>query len=79
MDKRKVRQIEKVCDRYKVPLPAAAIQFPLGHPAVSSIIPGAVKPSEVKQNIEMMSIEIPSALWKELKNSGLLNPDAPTP
>ncbi len=62
-----------------MPLPAAALQFPLGHPAVSSLIPGAVSNREVKQNIEMMSIDIPPRFWQDLKESGLLHPDAPTP
>jgi D-threo-aldose 1-dehydrogenase len=75
----KVRRIEAVCDRHNVPLPAAAIQFPLSHQAVSSVIPGAVSSREVKQNIEMMSIDIPDALWQELKEEGLLHPDTPTP
>ena len=75
----KVKRIEMVCARYNVPLAAAAIQFPLGHPAVASIIPGAVKPSEVKQNISMMSIDIPPSLWQELKQEGLLHQEAPTP
>ena len=75
----KVKQLEMVCDRHNVPLAAAAIQFPLAHPAVTSIIPGAVKPSEVKQNISMMSIDIPAALWEELKHEGLLHQEAPTP
>lgn len=75
----KVRRIEAVCDRHNVPLPAAALQFPLAHPAVSSVIPGAVTPSEVRRNVELMSIDIPSALWQELKAEELLHPDAPIP
>ena len=75
----KVKRIEMVCARYNVPLAAAAIQFPLAHPAVASIIPGAVKPSEVKQNISMMGIDIPPSLWQELKQEGLLHQEAPTP
>ena len=75
----KVKKIETVCARYHVPLAAAAIQFPLGHPAITSIIPGSVKPSEVKQNISLMSIDIPSSLWSELKQEGLLAQEAPTP
>ncbi len=75
----KVRQLEKVCARYNVPLPAAAIQFPLAHPAVVSIVPGAVKPSEVKQNISLMNMDIPPSLWEDLKQEGLLHREAPTP
>jgi D-threo-aldose 1-dehydrogenase len=75
----KVKRIERVCASYNVPLAAAALQFPLAHPAVASIIPGAVKPSEVKQNISMMSIDIPPSLWQELKQEGLLHQAAPTP
>ena len=75
----KVKQIEMVCARHNIPLAAAAIQFPLGHPAISSIIPGAVRPSEVKQNISLMNIDIRPSLWDELKQEGLLHQEAPTP
>ncbi|NEQ28512.1 MAG: hypothetical protein F6K28_57970 [Microcoleus sp. SIO2G3] len=75
----KVRRMEAICQRYSVPLAAAAIQFPLAHPAVSSVVIGAVTPEEVKQNIELMSNDIPLELWQELKDSGLLHKDAPTP
>ena len=75
----KVRKLEMVCKKYNVPLAAAAIQFPLAHPAVTSIIPGAVKPSEVKENISMINMDIPLSLWQELKDQELLHQEAPTP
>ena len=46
-----MRGIEAVCKAHNVALPAAALQFPLAHPAVVSVIPGAAKPSEVTQNV----------------------------
>jgi len=75
----KVRRIEAVCARFSVPIAAAALQFPLGHPAVSSMIPGAVSPAEVRRNIELMATPIPPALWAELKAEGLLAERALTP
>ncbi len=48
----RVRKIEAVCARHRVPLPAAALQFPLGHPIVASIIPGAIVRAQVKQNVD---------------------------
>ncbi|MET3900232.1 D-threo-aldose 1-dehydrogenase [Devosia sp. UYZn731] len=74
-----VRRIETVCARYAVPLAAAALQFPLHHPLVASVIPGALHPSQVGRNIESMRHPIPAALWAELKQEGLLRADAPTP
>jgi D-threo-aldose 1-dehydrogenase len=68
-----------VCDRHDVPLAAAALQFPLGHPAVASVIPGASKPEHVERNVAAFRHPIPSALWDELKAEGLLRPDAPVP
>jgi D-threo-aldose 1-dehydrogenase len=75
----KTRRIEAVCRGHGVPLAAAALQFPLGHPAVAAIIPGAVQPREVEQNLAHLRIEIPADLWAELKAEGLLHSDAPVP
>jgi D-threo-aldose 1-dehydrogenase len=74
----RVRRIEGVCRRHQVPLAHAALQFPLGHSAVSSVVLGAVSPSEVERNLEAMRTEIPADLWAELKAEGLLAADAPT-
>jgi D-threo-aldose 1-dehydrogenase len=75
----KAQKIEAVCQRHGVELGAAAMQFPLFHPAVCSVIPGALGVAEVKQNIGRLSAKIPVELWSELKREKLLVPDAPTP
>ena len=75
----KVRKIEAVCSRHGVRLPAAALQFPLAHPAVVAIIPGAARPSEVTANIASFLTPIPAAFWIELKALSLIDLEAPTP
>ena len=75
----KAQKIEAVCTRHGVPLGAAAMQFPLFHPAFCSVIPGALSVAEVKQNVAHMSVKIPVELWSELKREKLLDPAAPTP
>ena len=75
----KAQKIEAVCTRHGVPLGAAAMQFPLFHPAFCSVIPGALSTAEVKQNVSHMSVRIPVELWSELKREKLLDPAAPTP
>ena len=75
----KVREIETVCKAHGVRLPAAALQFPLAHPAVVSIIPGAAQASEVTQNIASLQAVIPAAFWSDLKAQNLLDQDAPVP
>ena len=75
----RVRRIEAVCGRHGVPLAAAALQFPLGHPSVTSMIPGAVSRAETRRNIELMAHPIPAALWAELKSENLLADRAPVP
>ena len=75
----KTRRIQEVCQRHDVPLPAAAMQFPLGHPLVSAIIPGAMEPSHIQTNAKWFQHEIPAEMWAELKTEGLLREDAPTP
>src|SRR6201993_1048192 len=75
----KAQKIEAVCQRHGVELGAAAMQFPLFHPAVCSVIPGALSVAEVKQNIGRLSAKIPVELWSELKREKLLDPKSPTP
>ena len=75
----KVTRIEQVCRRHNVSLAAAAIQFPLAHPCVTSVIPGALHPRQVEENLEYFREEIPSALWAALKAEGHIRQDAPTP
>ena len=75
----KARRIEAVCRRHGVALGAAAMQFPLFHPALCAVIPGALSTAEVKQNVERMSAKSPAELWSELKREQLLDPAAPTP
>lgn len=74
-----VRRIQAVCQRYNVPLAAAALQFTLHHPVVASVIPGAFAPHHPTQNVETMRVDIPADLWHDLKHNGLLREDAPTP
>ena len=75
----KVQRIEAVCKAHGVALPAAALQFPLAHPAVVSIIPGASRASEVTQNIGAVEGSIPAAFWSDLKACKLIDADAPVP
>jgi D-threo-aldose 1-dehydrogenase len=75
----KAQKIEAVCKRHDVELGAAAMQFPLFHPAVAAVIPGALSVREVKENVSRMATKIPTDLWSELKREKLLDPSAPTP
>jgi D-threo-aldose 1-dehydrogenase len=75
----RVNAIRAVCDRHDVPLGAAALQFPLAHPAVAAIIPGPRNVDELMANLELFRHPIPAALWAELRHAGLLHPQAPTP
>jgi D-threo-aldose 1-dehydrogenase len=73
-----VAAIEAVCRAHDVPMAAAALQFPLHHPVVASVIPGALSPEHVQRNVAALQLDIPSALWADLKREGLLHPEAPT-
>lgn len=75
----RARQIEAVCLRHGVPLKAAAIQFPLGHPAVATILTGVRSAEEFRENERLFRLPIPDDLWKELKFEGLLAEEAPVP
>lgn len=74
----KALAIEAICLAHGVPLAAAALQFPLLHPAVVSVIPGAISPDQVRANAANMALPVPLQLWADLKTAGLINADAPT-
>lgn len=74
----RVARIEAVCRRHSVRLIEAALQFPLLHPSVVSVIPGGQKVSEVESNRVNLDREIPAFLWADLKAEGLMREDAPT-
>ena len=75
----RARKIEAICQRYDVPLAAAALQFPMHHPLAAAVIPGALKAEHVVRNLELFRHPIPSEVWAELKSEGLIHEGAPTP
>jgi D-threo-aldose 1-dehydrogenase len=75
----KVRRLDVLCLQYAVPRKAAALQFPLAHPAVASVIPGCRSAAEVEENAAMIEFPIPPEFWLELKAARILEADAPVP
>ena len=75
----RVQALEEVCARHGVPLAAAALQFPLAHPAVAAVIPGFGNGDEVRSGLDFYRFPIPAELWAELKQQGLVDPRAPVP
>ncbi|MDI7775711.1 aldo/keto reductase [Asticcacaulis sp. EMRT-3] len=73
----RVARLEAVCRAFDVPLAAAALQFPLAHPAVAVVVAGMASPAEVRANLALMQTPIPAALWAALKTEGLIRQDAP--
>jgi len=75
----RVARLNAVCESYDVRLIEAALHFPLGHPAVKTIIPGANSPGQVQANLKLLDAKIPPDLWVDLKSQGLIRRDAPVP
>jgi D-threo-aldose 1-dehydrogenase len=71
--------LQAVCRRHSVPLAYAALQFPLAHPAVVSVIAGAQTPDEVTRNAAGLASSAPPDLWADLMDAGLIRADAPAP
>ncbi|MBL8598947.1 MAG: aldo/keto reductase [Devosia sp.] len=74
-----VQQLEQICRRHCVPLPAAALQFTLAHPAVVSVVAGMANAEEVIRNRKLVAWSIPAEFWSELRDAGLIRTDAPLP
>jgi D-threo-aldose 1-dehydrogenase len=62
----RVESLRETCARWNVPVPAAAVQFPLRHPAVVSVLVGCRTPQEVEEDVRLSQLELPPALWSEL-------------
>jgi D-threo-aldose 1-dehydrogenase len=74
----RVQGIEAVCAAHGVPIAAAALQFPLAHPAVVSVVAGMASAEEVGRNRRLLAQHIPTAFWADLKHRGLIRKDSPT-
>ena len=72
-------RIEAICKTHGVPLRAAAMQFPLGHPAVQTVVVGCRNAEQVEDAVSMFEVDVPPALWADLKRARLLPEEAPTP
>jgi len=75
----RAKRIGAVCASHGVPIKAAAIQFPLGHPAVTCVVVGCRSVAQLDESIAMFELTIPPSMWQELKHDGLLAPETPTP
>jgi D-threo-aldose 1-dehydrogenase len=75
----RAQRLESVCERHGVPLKAAALQFPLAHPAVTSLLVGARSPAELDEDLRLLSLPIPGELWEALRRERLVPEEAPTP
>ncbi len=67
----RAQAIRAICDRHNTDMRAAALQYPLRHPAVAAVIPGPRSVEEFETNLAMMDVEVPDALWSDLAAAGL--------
>jgi D-threo-aldose 1-dehydrogenase len=72
-------QLDQVCRRHGVSLKAAAVQFPYGHPAVTSALVGVASVAELEEDVRLASTPIPAELWEECRHQGLLADEVPVP
>jgi D-threo-aldose 1-dehydrogenase len=75
----RVRRLEAHCEQYGVQLAAAALQFPLAHPQVVSVIPGLGSARHIERTLALYKQNIPDAFWRALRNDGLVHANAPVP
>lgn len=75
----KAAMLDAVCKNHNVPLPAAAIQFAMAHPAVKQAILGARTVEQQAQNLAWVDTAIPADFWRDCRKDGLIDEQAPTP
>jgi D-threo-aldose 1-dehydrogenase len=75
----RVRALESVCAEFEVPLGAAALQFPMAHPSVCSVLPGPRSPLELSDILSWWRTSIPQEFWSTLSDRGIVADGAPVP
>lgn len=75
----RTERIERLCRDFGVSLKAAALQFPLLHPIVASVVSGSASAEQAKENAELMQMDIPVDLWRELRKASLVHERTPVP
>ena len=71
--------LARVCQARGAPLAAAALAFPAAHPAVAAVLPGFADPDQATQVAAWRDKALPPELWRDLRDAGLVEPNAPTP
>lgn len=66
---RRIEQLRETCHRWDVPLLAAAVQFPLAHPAVPAVVVGARTPQEITEVAAWLDYKIPPEFWAALRSA----------
>lgn len=72
----RIRCIAAMAEAWNVPLATAALQFPLTHPCVASVLPGIASPARLQQTLESYWQPIPAGFWLDLVAQELIRPDA---
>ena len=75
----RVESIRSLCQRYRIPVKAAALQFSLAHPASAAVIPGASRPERIREDHTALQTVIPADFWREMRAQNLVSPEAPLP
>jgi D-threo-aldose 1-dehydrogenase len=75
----RANRIADVCEAHGVTVPQAAIAFPLLHPAVASVVLGMRSADEVSRNLAAFAVDVPDALWTDLRDRDLLDARSPVP
>ena len=75
----KVQKIKALCERFEIPIKAAALHFSLAHPASAAVIPGASKPERIAEDHLALNTLVPDDFWRELRRERLVSPKAPLP
>jgi D-threo-aldose 1-dehydrogenase len=75
----RAQRLDAVCRRHDVSLKAAALQFPLAHPAVTTLLVGARSPTELDEDLGLLEAPLAPELWSDLRREHLIPEDAPTP
>ena len=76
---KRIKELEAFCKEMGVPIGAAALQFPLTHPAIATVLPGPKSPAELEGILDWWQVKIPESFWTALADRKLVAPGTPLP
>lgn len=75
----RVAKLEATCAKFQIPMAAAALQFAMANPAISTVLVGTTVAAHLREDCRLARIDIPEEFWSAIVRAGLIGMSARLP